>query len=97
MKKNKNEDTTIRNWVKKAADELGLKPSRFRDRKNDYARSSKHRKRTEESTEVPSPSRESVRAKRPRSDQDRGNYPHPYWDYEYWLEQEEVSPFDEEV
>jgi hypothetical protein len=41
-----------RNFVKKYADEF-TKPSRFRDRKNDYERSHKHRGRAAEDSEVP--------------------------------------------
>ncbi len=55
MTKNKDDKPTIRNWVKKAADELGIKPSRHRDRKReaknelpkdflDYKKSSRIRK-----------------------------------------------------
>jgi hypothetical protein len=45
--KDKDDKPSVRNWVKKAVDELGIKASRHADRKHDYDRA--HRRKAERS------------------------------------------------
>ncbi len=74
----KKDETKTRNWVKKAADELGLKPARFKDRKHDYDRSERRvaeRKWDETGTTIPRARGKGLRPKHVRPDQDwSGDY-----------------------
>lgn len=96
----KPEETKPRNWVKKAVDELGLKPARHKDRKHDYDRS--HRRRAErdwesEDSEVSRSRPKGKRPKRLRPDKDRGRNSKGELDSIEWMESEEDSPDPEEV
>lgn len=91
-------DEKPRNWVKKAVDELGLKPARHKDRKHDYDRS--HRREAErkwESDEILERSRPRKQEKRLSENKDRGRNSERQLDSQWWSELAEDSSDSEEV
>lgn len=96
----KTDETKPRNWVKKAVDELGLKPARHKDRKHDYDRAQRRRVERDwesEDSSVPSSRPKSKRSKRLRPYKDRSRDSEGELDNFLRLQQEEDSPDSEEV
>jgi hypothetical protein len=93
----KKDEIRPRNFVKKFADEF-CKPSRFKDRKNDYDRRSRHERHWyEEDSPLPQSSRKSEREKRLRPNKDRSRDYERELDSEYWMEPEEDPSDSSEV
>jgi hypothetical protein len=100
VKKDKDEERP-RNWVHKAVQELGIKPSRHRDRKYDYDRAQRRRierdGRTNEGEEVLERSRPRKQEKRLSANKDRSRDSQGQLDSEWWMQSDEDPSDSEEV
>lgn len=94
--KEKDKESKARNFVKKYAYDF-CKPSRFRDKKNDYDRRSRHERHWYEDAKESDDSSESQRTVRFRENKNRGSYSKEKQTNLYWSELEEDSPDSEEV